>query len=72
MKRMAIIALCLLSSFASAKDIEEVVVKATRIRIVIDHISKSHKQDPITGNWYYVEAKAPRQRKMELEVASAK
>ena len=72
MKHLAVLALCLLSSFASAKDIEEIVVKATRIRIVIDHLSKHHKQNPITGNWHYVqEVQEPKERK-KIEVAVAK
>ena len=54
MKNMAIFALCLISSFASASDMEEVVVKARQIRIVLHHIADNHKQNPITGNWYYV------------------
>lgn len=72
MKRLAVVAMCLLSSFANAKDIEEVVVKAQRIRIVIDHISKHHKQNPFTGNWHYVrEVQEPKERK-KIEVAIAK
>ena len=55
MENLAVIALCLLSSFASAKDIEELVVTAKRIRIVIEHLSTNHKQNPITGNWHYVQ-----------------
>jgi len=54
MKNMAIFALCLISSFASASDIEEVVVKARHIRIVLHSLADNHKQNPITGNWYYV------------------
>lgn len=57
MKRLAIIALCFFSSFASAKDIEEVVVKARQIELVIAKLSETHKQDPETGNWHYIEEK---------------
>lgn len=57
MKRLAIIALCFFSSFASAKDIEEVVVKARQIELVIAKLSETHKQNPITGNWHYIEKK---------------
>ena len=58
MKNWAIICLCLFSSFASAHEIEEVVVKARQVKIVIDwKLSEKHKQNPITGNWYYVAEK---------------
>jgi hypothetical protein len=55
MKNWAIICLCLLSSFSSAAEIEEVVVKARQVKIIMDwKLSEKHKQNPITGNWYYV------------------
>ena len=55
MKNWTIICFCLLSSFSSAAEIEEVVVKARQVKIVIDwKLSEKHKQNPITGNWYYV------------------
>lgn len=57
MKKLAVVALCFFSSFASAKDIEEVVVKARQIELVIAKLSETHKQDPITGNWHYIEVK---------------
>jgi len=57
MKKLAIVALCFFSSFSSAKDIEEVVVKARQIELVIIKLSETHKQNPITGNWHYVEQK---------------
>jgi hypothetical protein len=47
MKRYALVVLCFLSSFASANDIELVIAK----------LSETHKQNPITGNWHYVEKK---------------
>ena len=73
MKQLAVIAMCFLSSVASAKDIEEVVVKASRIRIVIEHLSKTHKQHPITGNWHYVgEARQKPQERPLIVVAKAK
>lgn len=54
MKNWAIVCLCLVSSFTSASEIEEVVVKARQIKIILDwKVSNKHKQDPITGNWYY-------------------
>jgi hypothetical protein len=57
MKRLAIVALCFFSSLTSAKDIEEVVVKARQIELVIAKLSENHKQNPITGNWHYIEEK---------------
>jgi hypothetical protein len=57
MKNLAVIALCFLSTFASADEVEEVVVKARQIKIVMEKLSETHKQNPITGNWYYVASK---------------
>ena len=57
MKHLAVVALCLFSSFASASEIEEIVVKARQVRVVLVKLSENHRQDPATGNWYYVEEK---------------
>ena len=57
MKNLAVVALCFLSTFASANEIEEVVVKARQVKIVLTKLSENHKQNPITGNWHYVEKK---------------
>jgi len=57
MKALALTALCFLSSFACATDIEEVVVKARRIEIIMVKLAEKHQQDPATGDWYYVEQK---------------
>jgi len=57
MKNLAILALCLVSSFASANEIEEVVVKARQVKIVFEKLAENHRQNPITGNWHYVEEK---------------
>jgi hypothetical protein len=57
MKHLAIVALCLFSTFASASEIEEVVVKARQVRVVLIKLSENHRQNPITGDWYYVEEK---------------
>jgi hypothetical protein len=57
MKNLAILALCLVSSFASANEIEEVVVKARQVKIVFQKLVENHRQNPITGNWHYVEEK---------------
>jgi len=54
MKKWAIIALCLTSSLASAKEIEEVLVVGRQFKIVLTSIQQTHKQNPLTGNWYYV------------------
>lgn len=55
MKNWAIVAFCFLSSLASATEIEEIVVKARRIEIILIELSKNHEQDPKTGDWHYVE-----------------
>jgi len=64
MKKLAIIALCFFSSFASAKDIEEVVVKARQVKVVLDwKLSENHKKNPVTGNWHYIEEKKTKSKK---------
>ena len=68
MRNLAIIALCLFSSVVSAKDIEELVVTAKRLRVVIEHVSTNHKQHPITGNWHYVEQVQVEVEEPELDV----
>jgi hypothetical protein len=56
MKNWAIVALCFFSSLASANDFEEVVVKARQVKVVLEwKLAENHKQNPITGNWHYVE-----------------
>lgn len=55
MKNWAIVALCLFSSFASANEMEEIVVKARQVRIVLQKLSDVHVQDPVTKEWHYVE-----------------
>ena len=57
MKNLAVIALCFLSTFASATEIEEVVVKTRQVRIVLVKLSENHVQNPITKNWRFVEEK---------------
>jgi len=57
MKHLAVVTLCLFSTFASASEIEEVVVKARQVRVVLVKLSENHRQNPVTGNWYYVEEK---------------
>lgn len=67
MRNLAIIALCLFSSVVSAKDIEELVVTAKRLRVVIEHVSTNHKQHPITGNWHYVEQVQVEEPELDVE-----
>lgn len=57
MKNLAVIALCFFSSFANATDVEEIVVTARQVKIVLAKLSESHVQDPKTGEWHYVEKK---------------
>lgn len=59
MRAIAAIALCLISSFATADKpkMEEVVVVATQIVLPAVKLASNHRQSPITGNWYYVEQK---------------
>ena len=54
MKKWAVIAFCLTSSLASAKEIEEVLVVGRQFKIVLASIQQTHKQNLLTGNWYYV------------------
>ena len=49
-------ALCFLSSMSTAGEVEEVKVVARPFRIMLEHISLSHKQNPITKSWYYAVA----------------
>jgi hypothetical protein len=63
MKRWAIIALCFASSFASANEMEEIVVKARQVRIVMQKLSETHVQNPITRNWHYVERQKTQSKK---------
>jgi len=57
MKKLAIAALCFFSSLASANDVEEIVIIAKKLEITMIKISDTHKQNPLTGNWHYVEKK---------------
>lgn len=65
MRKLAIFALCFLSSIATAGEIEEVVVKARQVKIVLTKLSLHHKQNPFTGNWYYVESKQNTEEKRD-------
>ena len=63
MKNLAVVALCFLSTFASATEIEEVVVKTRQVRIVLVKLSENHVQNPITKKWRYVEEKKEEDRR---------
>lgn len=68
MKLWAVVALCFCSSFVSASTIEEVVVTARQVKIVLERLQENHKQNPITGSWYFVETEKERdERKNEGE-----
>ena len=68
MRRIAVLALCLLSSLASAKDIEEVVVTARQFRVILLNIQDTHKYNPITRRWYYdAQKEAEAMKKAEEE-----
>ena len=53
MKKLAIVALCFFSSFSQASDIEEVVVVARQIRVVLLSIADTHRFDAKTQSWHY-------------------
>lgn len=57
MRKLSLMCLCFLSSFATAGEIEEITVSARQIKVVLANISLEHKQNPFTGSWYYVESK---------------
>lgn len=67
MKKWALLGLCLCSSFVSASDIEEVVVTARRVEIALVRLQETHKQNPMTGSWYYVEPKKERDERKKEE-----
>ena len=52
MKKWALCALCFFSSMAQANDIEEVVVVARQVRIVLLNIVDTHRYNPVTQKWY--------------------
>ena len=53
MKKLAIAALCFFSSFAQASDMEEMVVVARQIRIVLLAINETHRYDVFSKTWHY-------------------
>lgn len=53
MKKLAVMALCFFSSLAQASDIEEVVVVARQIRIVLVALNETHRYDAFSKVWVY-------------------
>jgi len=62
MKRL-IIALCFVSSFATATEIEEIVVTARQLKIIMPKVEDIHVQNVLTKNWYYSEAKQKKEKR---------
>lgn len=67
MRKLALMCLCFLSSFATAGEIEELVVSARQVKVVLANISSEHKQNPFTGSWYYVKSKQVEEDREEKE-----
>lgn len=63
MRKLAFAALCFLSSIATGGEIEEVKVTARPFRIMLEHISLSHRYNAITNKWYYVETKQTEEKR---------
>lgn len=57
MKKLAIAALCFFSSFAQASEMEEMVVVARQVRIVLLAINETHHYDVFSRSWVYDAAK---------------
>ena len=68
MRKCTFVVLCFLSSIATASEkMEEVKVTARPFRIMLDHLSLSHKYNAITNRWYYVETKQNEEKRDEEE-----
>ena len=68
MRKLAFFALCFLSSIATAeREMEEVKVTARPFRIMLEHLSLSHKYNAITNRWYYVATKQTEEKRDEKE-----
>ena len=64
MRKYAFCILCFLSSIATASEkMEEVKVTARPFRIMLEHLSLSHKYNAITNRWYYVETKQTEEKR---------
>lgn len=59
MKHLALALMFSLPTVVNATEIEEVTVTASKhvVKIVLAKLADNHEQNPITGNWYYVEKK---------------
>jgi len=70
MRKAVFFTLCLFSSIATAeREMEEVKVTARPFRIMLEHISLSHKYNAITNKWYYVKTKQTEEKRVEKEGA---
>lgn len=64
MRKSVFFTLCFLSSIATAeREMEEVKVTARPFRIMLEHISLSHRYNAITNRWYYVETKQTEEKR---------
>lgn len=65
MRKTVFFTLCFLSSIATAaeREMEEVKVTARPFRIMLEHISLSHRYNAITNRWYYVETKQTEEKR---------
>tara|TARA_E500000318_G_scaffold102936_1_gene107589 strand:- start:768 stop:980 length:213 start_codon:yes stop_codon:yes gene_type:complete len=68
MRKTLFFILCVFSSIATAeREMEEVKVTARPFRIMLEHISMSHKYNVITKRWYYVATKQTEDKRDEKE-----
>jgi len=64
MRKTVFFTLCFLSSIATAeREMEEVKVTARPFRIMLEHISMTHKYNAITNRWYYVATKQTEEKR---------
>lgn len=64
MRKTVFCILCFLSSIATAeREMEEVKVTARPFRIMLEHISMTHKYNAITNRWYYVATKQTEEKR---------
>ena len=67
MRKLSLMCLCFFSSFATAGEMEEVVIKARQVNVVLMKLSLHHKQNPFTGSWSYVTPKQEEDDREEKE-----
>lgn len=64
MRKALFFILCVFSSIATAeREMEEVKVTARPFRIMLEHISMSHKYNAITNRWYFIETKQTEEKR---------